>query len=275
MNDSQFAVELLTQIRKRQPLIHHLANFVTMHNVAMTTRVIGALPIMAMAPEEVEEIAADADALVVNLGTPTQERLKAMALAVRVARDRGIPIVVDPVGVGVSHFRTDAATQILKGAGRAIVRANRAEAAALVGMSAVLKGVESVSSEGDAVAVALALARRMGVAAVTGARDTVTDGNRMIAVDNGHPWLRSVVGAGDMATAAVGAFCAVTDSSEWVAATAAGLGCFGLAAERAAPRARGPGSLVPIMWDELFGLTPAEVRLGIRCTDMAVTNASA
>ncbi len=267
------ASELLSRIREQRPLIHLLANFVTMRDVAMITRVLGALPIMAMAPEEVEEIATRADGLVVNLGTPTRQRLEAISLAVRVARDRGLPIVFDPVGVGASQFRTESAVRIVQTAGRLIVRANPAEAAALVGKPAALKGVESVGPEGDAVGVAIALARRMGIGAVTGARDIVTDGTRTIAVDNGHPWLRAVVGAGCMATAAVGAFCAVADPGERVLAAVAGLACFGLAAERAAQQARGPGSLVPIMLDELFALTPADLRAGVRCTDVVTAHA--
>lgn len=267
------ASELLSRIRERRPLMHHLANFVTMRDVAMITRVLGALPVMAMAPEEVEEVAARADGLVVSLGTPTRQRLEAIFLAVRVARDRGLPIVFDPVGVGASQFRTKSAMQIVQTAGRLIVRANPAEAAALVGKPAALKGVEAVGPEGDAVGVAIALARRSGISAVTGARDIVTDGTRTIAVDNGHPWLRAVVGAGCMATAVVGAFCAVADPGEWVLAAAAGLACFGLVAERAAQQARGPGSLLPIMLDEFFVLTAADVRVGVRCTDVVTAYA--
>ncbi len=267
------AEELLARIRERRPLIHHLANFVTIRDVAVTTRVMGALPVMAIAPEEVGEIVARADALVVSLGTPTRHRLEAILLAVRVARDRGLPIVFDPVGVGASRFRTESAAQIVEIAGRIIVRANPAEAAALVGKPAALKGVEAVGPDGDVFSVASALARRVGIAAVTGPRDVITDGTQTIAVDNGHPWLRAVVGAGCMATAVVGAFCAVADPAEWVLAGAAALAYFGLSAERAARQARGPGTLVPILLDELFALTPEELRLGMRATDVLTAHA--
>ncbi len=268
------AAALLGSIRERRPVIHHLANFVSMRDVALVTRALGALPVMAMAPEEVEEVVANADALVVNLGTPTADRLEAIRRAVPVARAKGLPIIVDPVGVGGSRLRTSAAKAIVAAAGRPVIRANSAEAAGLVGLPGALRGVEAVSHDANPMAIATAVAAQFrAVVAVTGARDIITDGLRTVGIDNGHAWLAAVTGAGCMATAVIGTFCAVAPS-DLVSACACALGCFGLAAERAASRAGGPGTLFPLLVDALFALTPTDLRAGIRWTNLVTTHAS-
>lgn len=269
----QQAAALLGLLRERRPVVHHLANFVTMNDVAAATRAVGALPVMALAQEEIREIVERAAAVAVNLGTPTRERLDAAKLAVQVAREKEIPIIIDPVGAGASRLRTDAAQRVIRLAGNAVVRANPAEAAALAGLPAQIRGVEA-SGQYDTLAVAVALARSCGIAAVTGPRDIITNGMHVLAVDNGHPWLAALPGAGCMATAVVGAFCAVADATDLIAAVTAGLACFGLAAERAAGRAGGPGTLKPLLMDALFALSPAELQAGARCTELEPIHAA-
>lgn len=266
------AATLLEAIHDRRPVVHHVANFVTMNDVALVTRAVGAEPIMAMSPREVEEIVRAADALVVSLGTPTAERLRAIERAVSAAHRRAIPIVIDPLGAGASTLRTAAARKTIRAAGQPVIRANPAEAAALVGEAAELRGVESAGTY-DVQAIALKLVAHGGVAAITGVRDLITDGRQTLAVDNGHPWLAVLPGAGCMATAVVGTFVAVVERGGDAVAAAVGLACFGLAAETAAQHASGPGTLKPALIDALYGLTPAALRAGIRCTDLSIQHA--
>ncbi|MDR7427069.1 MAG: hydroxyethylthiazole kinase [Armatimonadota bacterium] len=267
---AEAGARLLAELWRRRPLVHHLANFVTMGDVAAVTRAVGASPIMAIAPDEVSEIVDRADALVVNLGTPTAERLAAIERAVDAACRRAIPVIIDPVGAGVSALRTQAARRVVAAAARPLVRANPAEAAALAGRKATLRGVETEDRPEleEVVGIAASLAARGAIVAVTGARDVITDGSRVLVVDNGHPWLAAVVGAGCMATAVAGCFAAAAGQGELVTAAAAGLACFGLAAERAAARSYGPGTMKPHLVDALFAMTPEELQAGIRWTEL-------
>jgi len=275
------AAVLLGAVREQRPLVHHLANFVTMQAVAGATRALGALPVMAMAGDDAEEVAAAADALVLNLGTPTPERLEVMFAAGRVATARGIPIVLDPVGAGATRYRTAAAGRLLDELRVTVVRANPGEAAALLGRSGFVRGVESVDATesgvesagpagaGDAAAMAAALARGRGcIAAVSGACDHVADADRILVVENGHPWLAAVPGAGCMVNGVIGAFCAaahsMADGAGPLPAAAAALACFGVAAEIAAGHARGPGTLAPALLDALYNLTPEQLRQAAR-----------
>ena len=111
MSDSPGAA--LRDLRERKPLIHHITNYVVMNETANATLAIGALPVMAHAVEEVEEMASAAGALVLNIGTLSRPWIDAMLLAGKAANAAGVPVVLDPVGVGATTLRTDTAKRIL------------------------------------------------------------------------------------------------------------------------------------------------------------------
>jgi hydroxyethylthiazole kinase len=257
------AAELLTRLRSRRPLIHHITNFVVMNTTANITLCAGALPVMAHARQEVEDMSASADALVLNLGTLWPEQVEAMLLAGGRANAKGIPIVLDPVGAGATPYRTESAHRILSELSIAIVRGNAAEIASLSGIEAGIRGVEAVGASGDNPAIALAFARRYPcVAVVTGPVDSITDGRRLFRVQNGHPLMARVTGTGCMGTSVIAAFSAVEKDSALAAAAA--LACYGLAGEKAAERSQGPGSFQMHLFDTLAALTEDDVRSGVR-----------
>ena len=73
------------------------------------------------------------------------------------------------------------------------MRGNAAEIASLAGVESTISWVESLSVEGDVANIASELAREYRcVAAVTGAVDVVTDGERLVYIANGHPMMSSV-----------------------------------------------------------------------------------
>src|SRR5262249_44312306 len=106
--------ELLTRIRERKPLVHHITNMVVMNDTANITLGIGALPVMAHAIDEVEEMVALASALVLNIGTLTGGQIEAMLRAGTRANERGVPIVLDPVGAGATQLRTRSGLRLLR-----------------------------------------------------------------------------------------------------------------------------------------------------------------
>jgi len=83
----------LAAIRERKPLVHQITNYVVMNETANATLALGALPVMAHAREEVEEMAALAAALVINIGTLSPSWVEAMLAAGRAANGAGVPIV--------------------------------------------------------------------------------------------------------------------------------------------------------------------------------------
>jgi hydroxyethylthiazole kinase len=269
MTTSEFAdraAEALEKLHQTRPLVHHITNFVVMNDTANATLHVGGSPVMAHALAEVEEMASMANALVLNPGTLEPDWIEAMLLAGRRAGERGIPVVLDPVGAGATAFRTQANLRLLAEVHPAIVRGNAGEIGALAGAGGEVKGVDSVGDLDEPERVVRQAARRWGsVVAITGGRDLVSDGERVVGVDNGHVWLTTLTGTGCMSSAVVGAFAAV--EPDRMVATVAGLGCYGFAAEVASFGAQGPGSFKTNLFDALFNLTPERVREGLKIVE--------
>ena len=127
--------EALAAIRARKPLLHCISNLVTANDCANLALAVGASPIMAQAPQEMADIAVLASAVVLNTGTPDEAKFTAARLAGAAANRRGIPVVLDPVGVGASPWRLENIRQLLQEVHPAILRANYGEAAALLGLA--------------------------------------------------------------------------------------------------------------------------------------------
>jgi hydroxyethylthiazole kinase len=248
------AGESLRALRERKPLVHQITNYVVMNETANATLALGALPVMAHAREEAEEMVRLAGALVLNIGTLSPPWVEAMLLAGRSANDAGVPVVLDPVGAGATRYRTETAKRILDGVDVAVLRGNAGEVATLVGVDAEVRGVESIGAGGDPAELARRAASSLGVvASVTGAVDHVSDGERVTRVENGHPLLARVTGTGCMSSAVTGCFLAVAEPFD---AAVDALVAFGVAGEDAAREARGPGSFHVALYDALAALDP-------------------
>ena len=248
--------QTLRILRERKPLIHQITNYVVMNETANATLALGALPVMAHAREEVEEMVALAGALVLNIGTLSPHWVEAMLLAGKAANERGLPVVLDPVGAGATTYRTQTAKRILDEVDVAVLRGNQGEIATLVGVAAEVRGVESIGTGGEPAELARTAARNLGlVAAVTGVVDHVSDGERVLAVANGHELLARVTGTGCMSTAITGCYLAAK-REEPLEAAAEALAAFGVAGEDAARGAKGPGSFHVELYDALAALDP-------------------
>jgi hydroxyethylthiazole kinase len=260
------AGETLRVLREQRPLVHQITNYVVMNETANATLALGALPVMAHAREEVEEMVALAGALVLNIGTLSPRWVEAMLLAGRAANTHGVPVVLDPVGAGATRFRTETAKRILTEVDVAVLRGNQGEIATLVGVDAEVRGVESIATGADAAELATAAARVLGlVAAVTGPVDHVADGDRVLAVANGHELLATVTGTGCMSSAITGCFLAAKPTAPLEAAAEA-LAAFGVAGEDAARSAKGPGSFHVGLYDALAALDPESLDRRTRIT---------
>jgi hydroxyethylthiazole kinase len=243
-------------VRERKPLVHQITNYVVMNETANAILALGALPVMAHAKDEVREMVGLAGALVLNIGTLSEDWVEAMLLAGAAANDGNVPVVLDPVGVGATAYRTATARRILGAVDVAVLRGNAGEVATLVGVEAEVRGVESVGAAGDPADLAREAARTLGlVASVTGPVDHVSDGERSAAVANGHSLLASITGTGCMSTAITGCFLAAKDDPFEAAVEA--LVAFGVAGEDAAVGAKGPGSFHVNLYDALAALDPA------------------
>ena len=251
--DTVFAA--LADLRARRPLVHNITNYVAMTVSANVLLALGASPAMVHAVEEVEDFAAIADALVVNIGTLSPPWVAAMQVAATRAKAMGKPWVLDPVGCGATPYRTQAAAE-LAALGPSIIRGNASEIMSLAGeVGAAGKGVDSSASADEAVEAAAMLAARTGaVVAVTGATDYVSDGETCIAIHAGDALMPLSTALGCSLSAVTAAFAAVRPPR---AAAVSALAVFGAAGSVAAQRCRGPGHLPAELCDALFAMDRA------------------
>jgi hydroxyethylthiazole kinase len=262
---NQQAAEIFERIKKQKPLIHQITNFVVMNDTANITLSIGALPVMAHSEEEINEMTGIADALVLNVGTLDPDWVVSMKIAGKKANSVGIPVILDPVGAGATTYRTKTCLDLLKNLHITVLRGNSGEIGAISGTGGEVKGVESVSDIKNAEGVAIKLSEEFGcLVAISGKYDLIVDKKNIYYVDNGHELLKTLTGTGCMATAVIGAFCAV--EKDYSLATACAYAVYGLAAEIAARNVRGPGSFKVAFFDAIYNLTSEEILQGVKIT---------
>jgi len=243
------AFDIIARVRERRPLVHCMTNAVAQNFTANVLLAAGAVPSMTVAPEEIGEFVSRADALLVNLGTLDRERREAAEIATEVAVDEQRPWVLDPVFVERSRPRAQFARSLI--ARRpSTVRLNAAEFTAMSQAAPSEDALERYALE------------QLGVVALTGVEDVITDGARMVRIENGDPLMGKVTAMGCAGTALVAA-CLAVEADAWLA-TLAGLLAFAVAGERAAVCARGPGSLAVEILDALASLDRNTLRAHAR-----------
>ena len=242
-------------VRAQAPLVHSITNWEVINFNANVLLAMGASPVMAHACEEVADMANIAQALVLNIGTLTADKVQAMLLAQKQAHSRAIPVVLDPVGAGATPYRNQALSEIIQSGPPGIIRGNGSEIMSVAGLSVTTKGVDSVMASDQSLDAALALAKRIeGVVCVSGETDYIIDAHGQVALlRNGDVWMTKVTGVGCSATALIGAFAAVQFDA-WRATTAA-MAYWGVVGEVAAEQTRALGAGVGTYATKLLDVT--------------------
>ena len=242
----------LNNLRQTQPVVHNITNQVVTNTTANALLAIGASPVMAHAPEEMSDMVTISNALVINTGTPSELQLDSMKMAISEANRQNKPWVLDPVGVGATRYRLQLNTELLELCPAAI-RGNASEILTLLTGNPTGRGVDSDSSSDATLDYLQERASALNtVLAVTGATDYIADANRVAKITNGHPMMARVTGTGCTATALTGAFLG-SNEDHWLA-TVSSIACLGIAGEKAAFNAKGPGSLQTYLLNELYQL---------------------
>ena len=244
-------LETLIAMRAKSPLVQSITNLVVMQVNANVLLAAGASPIMAHAPEEMSDIIKIVSALVLNIGTLDTRAISSMKVAGEFANTYGKPVILDPVGVGASKFRTETALSLLREVKPCVVRGNGSEIMALAGELGETKGVDSTKGSSEAIEQAKILAKQFNtIVSVSGEMDMITDGDKILCVTGGNPLMTLVTGIGCSATAITGA-CVSVAPNPFVGAVAA-MALFASTGEKAAAKCSGPGSFLPIFLDELY-----------------------
>lgn len=256
-------IEDLEQVRSKSPLIHNITNYVVMNNTANALLAIGASPVMAHAKDEVAEMAGIASALVINIGTLDAAWVDSMIIAGKTASAKNTPVILDPVGVGATSYRTKVCKQIINECKPTIIRGNASEIMALCNSNVKTKGVDSTDSSETALDTAKLLAQQTNaIVVISGQTDYITDGTNVETVNNGNPMMARVTGMGCTASAMVATFAAINNNPFKAGIHA--MTVMGIAGEIAASKSKGNGSLQVNFLDELYNLSAETIQKTIR-----------
>lgn len=232
----------LSRIKKSNPVICNITNFVSANFCANALLSIGASPLMISEIEEVEEIIKISDALALNIGTLHQDQIKTMLTAIEFANVREIPIVIDPVGAGASKLRTQTARELLLKSKRCVLKGNASEILSIAGHSVTSKGVDSDDDSSYAIEAAQKIKNEFQteVVAITGEIDFVIDKSGISKHSNGSLFMSQITGMGCALTSQAAAF--LVNSEDFALSVRNAVSFYGLCGEIAENESKNLGT---------------------------------
>jgi hydroxyethylthiazole kinase len=208
----------LKDIKEKNALTHCITNSVTINDCANAVLAIGGSPFMAEDAEELEEVVTIADVLVINIGKLSKNQIESMHISSKTANKTNTPIILDPVGVGVTELRNKTTMDLINNYDIAAIRGNITEIKAIAQLAGVLdesntaKGVDvniddiitedNLKANGDLICE---LAEKLDTTILaSGPIDILSDGKTTIAIDNGDDMMPLITGSGCMLSSIVG-----------------------------------------------------------------------
>ena len=208
----------LKNIKEKNALTHCITNSVTINDCANAVLAIGGSPFMAEDAEELEEVVTIADVLVINIGKLSKDQIESMKISSKTANETNTPIVLDPVGVGVTELRNKVTMDLIENYDIAAIRGNISEIKAIAKLCGILdenntaKGVdvnvddiiteENLKANGDLICE---LASKLNTTILaSGPIDILSDGETTVAINNGDDMMPLITGSGCMLSSIVG-----------------------------------------------------------------------
>ena len=116
---------------RHNSLIHCITNPISINQTANAILALGASPIMAEHPLEVEEITETASSLLLNTGNITDVRMTSMKISLKAANRMGIPVTLDAVGTACSPLRKGFVKELISEGKITVIKGNASEILAL------------------------------------------------------------------------------------------------------------------------------------------------
>lgn len=252
---------LLHEIKTTHPLVLNIANTVTQQRVADGLSIVGASPLMTEAMPEINELVSISQAVVLNIGTITDEQLELMIQAGSKANELQIPVVLDPVAVNMP-YRSQCVKRLAETVHFDFIRGNASEIAWFAKAPAKAKGIDALEIQIDVKNAEKAAQLTGAIILQSGAIDVISDGQKTATLDYNNINLAINVGAGDLLSALVGAFTAV--SKEGIDAVLYAAMCMNIAGQKATWQVGNakPGTYMATFFDELYALNDEAIQAG-------------
>ena len=192
-------------------LIHCITNPISINQTANTILALGASPIMAEHPLEVEEITKTASSLLLNTGNITDVRMESMKISLKAANRMGIPVTLDAVGTACSALRKRFVRELLKEGRFTVIKGNASEILALADDTYTDAGVDAGKDIDSALlkqAVTDLSSDTNAIVIATGKTDIIGFEGTLTEVKGGSEKLASVTGTGCMSGAVIATYLA-------------------------------------------------------------------
>ena len=254
--------DLINNIRKKtvykNPLIHCITNPISINQCANGVLAVGARPMMAEHPQEVEEITQVSDALVLNIGNITDARLQSIKLSAQTAQKNNIPFIIDAVGISGSRLRRNFINDFMRLFKPTAIKGNYSEIYALYDEEYISAGVdadEALKVE-NVSRTAVKLARKFNTMVLaSGKTDIVTDGKTVVHINKGVAQLAKVTGTGCLLGVLCGCYLSVDKTVSALVTACAVLGICGQLSETA----KGNGTFLINLMDNLSVVTDFQI----------------
>jgi hydroxyethylthiazole kinase len=246
---------LIETVQRTNPLVLNLTNVVTMDFMANVLLAMGASPLMSQSRDEFEALVQISHAVNINIGTLTSDFITDAVNLSTLAKKAGKPIVFDPVGVGASDLRLEAALTLLPFA--TVLKGNASEIITLANKSGTTKGVDALHSTEEAANAGKLLSKQYGMTVViTGKVDKVIFLESVYPSSLGSPMMSLITGTGCALGAVLAAFVGV--HADVYFASKVAVDYYGKAGALASFNAKGPGSCRMSFLDALYCLSQSK-----------------
>ena len=255
-NFEDFLKEVLLCLKKEKKLIHCLTNPISINDMANVILSLGASPFMADNSEESQYITENADALLINIGNITSDRIKAIIKSQSAANEKDIPVVLDMVGVGASNLRLNLVKDILENGNVSLIKGNYSEIEALRVNRLTSSSVDAERNDFDRAydSCRLLSEKYSCMVLATGKQDIAVSEGQSYKLENGVDKLSKVTGTGCI----VGAICAVMLSCKVdLRSVIAAVSIMNISGERC--KSEGMGSFRVELIDEISLMTAEKI----------------
>ncbi len=243
--------EILRKLYYEKPFTLNITNYYPMELIASGLRSIGTFPLMSNAEEEIDELLNLASAVVINLGKLDDKFVKLCHRICKSANANNKPVVLDPVGSGVSNYRTTTALGFIKNHQISIVRGYPNELTSLFTEQKTIPNYYIPLDDSLVIENAKKLAEKYNIAiVVSGKFNTVIDSDKLDKFNFDSTLLQKVAGIDSLLSALIGAFHTV--ENERFEAARSAIEFYGNCVGSVTTKARGPASLKVELIDKLY-----------------------
>lgn len=230
--------KMIEKVSETHPLVHCITNYVTVNDVANMILAVNGSPIMADEIKEVEDITSITNALVINIGTLNQTKVKSMIKAGKKANELNHMVILDPVGAGASAYRTEVTHRLLQEIKFSVIKGNISEIKCIatgsnstLGVDANIKDQVNENNIEEVISFAKKLSKQTGaVIAITSAIDIICNDKQAYLIHNGHPMMSCITGTGCMLAGVIAVYTAA-HTNQILEATACAVTMMGIAGE--------------------------------------------